>query len=734
VVTITLWSAAFSAPSIAQDRSKGLEEIVVTAQRREEKLLDVPMSIAVVSGEAIEKSGAQNIQNLAQLTSGVMVSYNGIMTQPSFRGVTNIVGANASENNVATYVDGLYQPDAIFLSSDFANIGNIQFLKGPQGALYGRNATGGAILITTLAPSRTLTGKFEIGYASFNEKKFSGYISGPINDRIRFSLTGYSRVDDGFIKLSDRQTGLPTNNNAAPAKSQTVRLKIEADVTDNLTATAGLNFDDFNDPRFYSQQSFAYISPAVPTPPLRPLNPNPDLVAYDVLSKALTVRKEATLKLDLKTSIGVLTSNSDYIHSYHKSRYDLDGTYADNIHVESNLLTEVYQTNLSYAIDAIKNLSLIVGGDYYHYRISAPDTRTYGSNRSILQESSNTIGRQAYSLFIDGTYNITDKLSLAAGGRYAHETSDVFYASHSGSGAVINAPDSKTASWSKFTPRASLRYAITSESNAYFSFSQGFKSGQWPLGLDPPAPANQETITAYELGFKLSKSDFQFNTAVFYYDYKDIQISIVQLDPACASTPAICRTLTLLFNGPKSRIYGADGDFTWSPVERLRIRATASYLHARYLAFPNASGTGLNIATGFNVGNQTQDWSNTQMARAPTFSGTLGIEYDLNTSFGDFLFGTNASFTTSYVPTNPSVYGPLAGPDLAGKQRYRQWGYALLNAQITWTDLTGRLSLTVFGRNLTDKNYFVNYRGTASGDNGQWAPPRVVGAKAQYQF
>src|ERR1700752_2244642 len=99
LIAITTCSLPLSLPTLAQDRSKGLEEIVVTAQRREERLVDVPMTVAVVSGEAIEKAGAQNIQNLAELTSGVIVSYNGIMTQPSFRGVTNIVGANASENN-----------------------------------------------------------------------------------------------------------------------------------------------------------------------------------------------------------------------------------------------------------------------------------------------------------------------------------------------------------------------------------------------------------------------------------------------------------------------------------------------------------------------------------------------------------------------------------------------------------------------------------------------------------
>jgi iron complex outermembrane receptor protein len=697
------------------------------------------MSVSLFSGEAIERSGSTDLHNLNQLASGVLVTNNGARVQPSFRGVTNLVAANASENNIAMYIDGIYQGDGFTISEDFANVANIQVLKGPQGALYGRNATGGAILVTTLPPSKTWTGKLEAGYGSFNEQLFSGYISGPITDRIRFSLTGYSRTTDGYLKLSDPTTGLPTDTSAAPTKTQTVRFKLEADVTDNLTATFGFNFDEFNDPRVYSQNPIAHIAPTVPAPPLRPLTPHPDVVGFNVLPKTLNIVKEVNLKLALKTNIGVLTSTSAYDDRFMRGRYDSDGTYVQNVTSISALPGKIYQTNLNYAIDAIKNLDLIVGGDYYNWKLysTPPGFYTFGPNNSLLLAIYNSITREAYAFYADGTYHITDKLSLNVGGRFAHETSDDTYSNRTGAqllaGTYTVAPMSKSASWKKFTPRASLRYAITPDSSVYFSFSQGFKSGQWPLGVQPTIPADQETINAYEVGYKLATSTLQLNAAAFYYDYKNIQLSVVQLDPTCASTPQTCRLVTLLFNGANSHIYGADGDVTWSPDEHFKIRVGLAYLHARYLHFPNASGTGLNAATGLNVQGQTQDWSGQQMARAPNFSGNVGVEYDLNTSFGDILLNSNVSFTTGYVPTNPSLYGPLAGA-LASTQRYRQDGYALVNAQITWTDLSDHFSIKVYGRNLTDKRYFLNLTGNASTDTGIYDWPRAFGVHAGYKF
>ena len=198
VVTIAAALSGWSVGAEAQSTdATTLNEIVVTAQRRAERIEDVPMSITAILPDAAEARGIRNVQDLGQAVAGVQVNFQGAYTYPSVRGVTSLTTGVGFENNVALYIDGFYQPDAVAVNADFANIESLQVLKGPQGALYGRNATGGALLLSTLKPAKELTGKLDLRYGNFNDATVSGFISGPVNDAIRLSVAGYARRSDG---------------------------------------------------------------------------------------------------------------------------------------------------------------------------------------------------------------------------------------------------------------------------------------------------------------------------------------------------------------------------------------------------------------------------------------------------------------------------------------------------------------------------------------------------------
>ncbi|MFC4594525.1 TonB-dependent receptor plug domain-containing protein [Sphingobium tyrosinilyticum] len=141
----------------------------MTAQRRAERLEEVPMAVVALGAESIEKSGVTSVRDIGQIAAGVQINQAGAATQPAVRGVSTTLNTFGYENNVALYVDGFYQPDFITINADLANIADVQVLKGPQGTLYGRNATGGAILINTLAPSDTFTGKVQASYGNFDD-------------------------------------------------------------------------------------------------------------------------------------------------------------------------------------------------------------------------------------------------------------------------------------------------------------------------------------------------------------------------------------------------------------------------------------------------------------------------------------------------------------------------------------------------------------------------------------
>ena len=178
---------------------------MVTAQRRSEAVEDVPMSVTVLPQEALSNLGINSVRDLANVTTGFQVNNSGSYPQPSIRGITTI-NAGAYENNVALFVDGLYQYTAQVLNMDLPNVQNIQVLKGPQGTLYGRNATGGAILIDTIDPGASWDGNVETTYGNFEDKRFRGYVAGPVSDRVGLSLAGTYRETDGYYKVASRTT------------------------------------------------------------------------------------------------------------------------------------------------------------------------------------------------------------------------------------------------------------------------------------------------------------------------------------------------------------------------------------------------------------------------------------------------------------------------------------------------------------------------------------------------
>ena len=161
---------------------------------------------------------------------------------------------------------------------------------------------------------------------------------------------------------------------------------------------------------------------------------------------------------------------------------------------------------------------------------------------------------------------------------------------------------------------------------------------------------------------------------------------------------------------------------------------SASYLDAKYVDFANVTSTGFNATTGRNVTNQVQDWSGQQMARAPKFSATLGVDYTTDFQRGALAFSINGKYTSSYVPNSPALFGPLGPAGLQTTQRYRQGRYATVNGSINWTDPSATYTLGVWVNNLTNVNYRLSWNGSTFGDYNIWNMPRQIGGRLGYKF
>jgi iron complex outermembrane recepter protein len=744
------------------------DAIIVTAQRRAEALEDVPMTVAVINSATLERSGVTSLRDIANVTTGFQLGQGGAYPQPAIRGVTTLLNGTF-ENNVAVYVDGFYQVAAQSINIDLPNVEAIQILKGPQGTLYGRNATGGAILLSTIAPGDSWQGKGEVTYARFDDRRASAYVAGPLNDSVGVSIAGYIRRSDGYHKLASRTVPGTISGNASPLEQTSLRLKTKIDVTEALTATVAYNYVHVSDPRgnmFTPFENVAGLYNVLPGGNTRPTKLG--VAAWDYAAETESKQHEGTLKLALDTGIGTLTSYTGYSKFEPVTSFDFDGSYANTGWNTSRFDQRTFQQAVDFAVEAVKNVDLIVGGLYFHdslrqvynesyvVRSPAPSVTVPPSFSSLAlgQRGTGKQIKEAWAIYGDATLHILPDLSLNFGGRYSRENQDLEAQTVSGAGAVILPLSKVGGEFSKFTPRASIRYELAPRTNVYASYSKGFRSGAFPGG--PPnndltlwVPARQEQVDAFEIGFKTAQRSLRVEVAGFYYKYKDLQVSATIPDPTCPAGAPCNRVITLLQNAPTAKIYGLEGSFEYEPIERLTLRGGALWLHARYGDNTFYTGTGVNPATrGINTNSDplktyvnvtqiAQDISGLQLSRAPNFSANLGVDYLVPMGEGGVRFAVNAKYTDSYVVTNPSIWGTAAGvpADRQRKQRFREGKYALLNASITWTDSTDNLFVRLWGNNLTDHRYRLHYAGTASfGTYSPLAEPLTYGATIGYKF
>ncbi len=813
-----LWTApAQAAEAAAADADSN--DIIVTAQRRSEKLEEVPMTVQVVTAATLANSGVNTIRDLANVTSGFQVNQGGSYPQPAIRGITSLA-AGAYENNVAVFVDGLYEATPQVINMDLPNVQDIQILKGPQGTLYGRNATGGAILINTLDPGSEMKGQVEATYARFNDYRARAFVAGPISDKVGISLAGTLRHTDGYYKIASRSTPGQFDGRGLGLEQESVRAKLKFDLTDTFTATLAYNYTRAKDGRgvvFTPIENVAanYLVPGRNTRPT-----NLGEVAGDVFDLDYK-QHEGSLKLELDTGIGKLRSVTGYSKASLLTRFDFGGSYVPDSISPSDIRDRAIQESIDFTVDSIKNLDLIMGGNYYNIKLNFnpnipnstflgpasfspftyPDPATTTVPLTDYRRSSDTFffrTKKAWAAFAEATFHATDRLNIKVGGRYSEETQNVSgyklnYVTATGAtlGTVLNCAYSisgeteggvtclngasaKTSHYSRFTPSASIRYEISPGTNIYFSYTSGFRGGEWNSAIPGDNPANwrdvkQETVNAFELGFKTAGRRLRFELAGFYSKYKDLQVSNTQI---VGGVP-----LVILANLPSASIYGAEGSFDFKVTDNFTVRGGATYLHARYGPGSVFTGVGVNpAAAGFNVNtdplktfqNQTlsMDISGMQMARAPNFAGFLGFEYNIPHGDGGLRFAANVKYTDSYVVTNPSIFGGEAGatfnprlladpkalpnnqaaftaagaagaPFLArsNEQRARQEAFALVNASVTWTDPTDHYYVRVWGNNLTNKYYRVHYNPlVGSGTYQPIGEPLSFGGTVGYKF
>lgn len=734
VRTILTASAALSAlasvPAMAQEapadeaaETQDSGEIVVTARRREESLIDVPISMSVVSGDSLVKSGAADITALQDKTPNLtlQIARGSNSTLIAFsRGVGQQDPLWGFEPGVALYIDDVYvaRPQGAVL--DIFDVERVEVLRGPQGTLYGRNTIGGAVKYVTRRLGDDFKASFRGSYGSYNQIDLVGQVVVPVGDTLSLGAAVAQYWRDGY------GTNLTTGAEHYNKDVFATRLSAEFTPTDNIfVRVAGDRVLDQSNPRHGTRLLPNGVDPIYA----------PTASVYDtragigdnnrVETRGLSVTGEIGLsdELTFKTITAWRDGNTDTV-------IDFDNTILPTLDIPAEYSDRQFTQELQFLYEG-ERLQGVFGLYYLNGRASgAFDTVVGLANLTTL--TAGEVFTKSYAAFGDFSFDVSDQFKISAGLRYTRDekTGTVFRRNYTGirsprfgnAAAVpglIRSDYTNSRDFEKLTPRISLSYQPNADLNIYASYGKGYKSGGFDMRGDAiltPTTVNgyePETIDSYELGMKgafLDRTLF-VNLAGFFSNYKDQQVTIQV--PALPSGIA-----SFVDNAGKGEIYGFELETRMVPSRHFQASVVVGYTNADYKEFFTFIGGG---TTPVDVSN----------ARA--FQNTP--EWTANASFtwSNDVAGGVLAFTPSVSLRSDIQMFELATPALD------QDGYALVEASLNWTSGDGRYRLGIAGRNLTDARYRVggyNFPGALTGNSviGYYGPPRTVTGTFEIKF
>lgn len=721
---------ALAADALPQEASSGLiEEIIVTAQKREQNLQETPLSVTAFTAEAIEALGFRQSVDITAQTPNFSVGYpNGDtgVPAPFIRGVgLNDFGV-LNQGPVAAYMDETYISSNAAQIFQLLDVERVEVLRGPQGTLYGRNATGGAVNFISRKPTREWDGWVRAGFGSWDSTKLEGAFGGPLGDKTAFRAAVLKTDSDGWMKnrfTGNDQQGIdelawrvlletqPTeelnllfNVHGGKTESDAVQYRhlgvldpVTGDLCAASVAQAGLCIDAFG----YSEEApYTTAFTGIDVPAV----PDYDEGNYDFEAKNDTDFWGISLTADWTVGDYVITSITSYDDMEDFRPEETDDSPNDVLTGELAVDQETFSQELRVSWEG-DQWSWIAGAFYLNdeatdntafdilnavrpffigddVNCSAPPGNPSGfcPEEFIFKTKSGTKQEiTSFALFFDTSIELTEALTLSAGLRYTdeeieHDSFFFFDEPAAGNPAQPGYPAKAKNDFDNVSGRAVLDFQVNDNFLLYGGITSGFKAGGIQSTSDGIAPYDEEKLLSYEVGFKstLAGGRIRFNGSAFFYDYEDLQVfAFVIVDGIGFST---------ISNAADAEIYGAELEFQWLPVENLFINLGLGVLSTEYEDFVIPSG----------------DFSGNDITMSPelTFNGL--IQYDVPLSdIGTLTFQTDFNYQDEVF--FDALNNPLLSED----------DYWLWNARVSWTSMDEKWEVAAFGRNLGDEEYMV---------------------------
>lgn len=696
------------------------DEIIVTALRRSENVLKVPVTIAVLKGDDLRSVGVSNINDVQNLVPGLSVGNGPFGTTISIRGVTSTDQTSKGQMGIAFNINGAFVGRAQEQGVAFFDLERIEVLKGPQGTLYGRSSTGGAINLITRKPVLDeVEGYAKLEYGNYDTKRAEAAINLPLGGMFALRLAGSINDRDGYLTPADiKVVGSPTANGGAgptsanligsglPAKNdqvdQTGRATLLFKPSDEVSATIVATYGHIGGVGFggVSLTNFTTGGASV-------FDIVPNYVASEVDKTFYNFNEQVNWKvgavqLDFLgsqqhfTDSSQQTTNSNPFNTGNPTAaaafalQDYNGVFKTN----------QYEVRISNADKGM--IEYVAGANYFHETINesdhnwlAPLTATGGLSDTSKWVNAidpvNTTEHKSYGIFGQVTVHATDRIALIGGLRYTKdETQRVgtfalgpvpgcFYPND-----CIGGPNNGEASNDKITWRAGVNFQASPDDLVYASVSTGYKAGGFN-DFDPSTGTassyGPEQLTAYELGYKgRPLPGLTLTTAAFYYDYSKAQINGLTLFPTSAGVVGVLFTqLTPV------EIYGLEGEINYQVGPSTTLTAAMAYQHSRFVNFQ----TGF---LGFLTGTFA-DFSGYPLPNAPEFVANLSANHA-------FALGNGAELRLRGAMKVSSGYDLT---DFANAVRYRQDGFTRSDASITYATADDRYTAQLFVENIENK-------------------------------
>ncbi|MDG2321273.1 MAG: TonB-dependent receptor [Rhodospirillaceae bacterium] len=714
-----------SAPALAQS-GLAIEEIVVTAERRSSTLQSTPISITAVTGETLSASAVFDSEAFSYSVPGLVIQRD-VIGKATIRGIGTENFTVGGDPGVAMYLDGAYVARSSVAILDFFDTERVEVLRGPQGTLYGRNATGGVINIISKAPTEEFEGYAKATYGNYDNFRLEGAVSGPITESARVRLAGFVANRDGYTENIFPGADARGLGDLDSKDLWALRGRFDLDVTEKLSIEliGDIYRDDSNPPAFwYTDDTLPWQGPASVFPSdIRTVSQGFEFEAplFDSIAPTTAGRWDQTGitgKITYEADAFTVTSTSAYRDIEFEWLNDGDGL--------SDFLVVYYQKDFSdqftQDIQITSNddgpFNWIVGGFYLTESATGlyaiPLGPAFGGITLAYDGNNET---DAFGVFAEGTYEFGNGFRFTGGLRYSDEQKDATadFRVFDGDPGFPQTPE---VSSDAFTPRFVLDYTFDDDTMVYASATRGFRSGGFSF-LDIPVNAFEaETIWAYEVGTKANLADdrVQLNAAGFYYNYKNQQLS------------QVTNLSTTTSNAGSSTIWGLEFELAALISENLRLDGSLAYLNAEFDEFCTNDGRDLTRPIDNTVCPGTPNLAGNKLPRAPDWTGNLALSYvqPLGDS-GD----VDARIEWQY--TGDQFYSVF------NRDSVSQNGVSVFNASIGFVTDDERWSIRGWVRNIGDKEYFSNLfpsgvSGTTTVPQGFVAPPRTYGVTVGANF